>query len=150
LLADDPWRGGTGFGLFVTMGATLSPQLRLGGELSLYGRRNVSERRDVAVGSASAVIRYHPVEASGLYVQGGGGPGFSTLAGGPGLIESGGWALQAGLGYDIRSRSRFTITPYGSVVQVFSAGGEGDNRGIRARGPRNPFYLQVGLGFHWY
>jgi hypothetical protein len=150
LLPDDPWRGGIGFGLFVAVGATLSPQLLVGGELSLYGKRNRSEQRDATIGTASGVMRYYPVTTSGLYVQGGAGPGFSTLAGGPGLIESSGWALQAGLGYDIRSRGRFTITPYGGVVQVFSAGGVGDNRGSPARGPRNPFYVQVGLGLHWY
>jgi hypothetical protein len=150
LIPDDPWRGGTGFGLFVAAGTTLSRQLLVGGELSLYGKRNGSEQRDAAVGALSAVMRYHPATTYGLYLQGGAGLGFSTLAGGPGLIESSGWALQAGLGYDIRSRGRFTVTPYGGIVQVFSAGGVGDNRGRPARGPRNPFYVQVGLGFHWY
>ena len=150
LLTDDPWRGGTGFGLFVAMGTTLSRQLLIGGEVSLYGKRNGSEQRDASVGTVSAVLRYYPVTKSRLYLQGGGGLGFSTLAGGPGLIESGGWALQAGLGYDIRSGGRFTFTPYGQFVQVFSDGGVGDNRGSPARGPRNPFYVQVGIGLHWY
>lgn len=48
------------------------------------------------------------------------------MAGGPGLIESRGWAAQGGVGYDVRLGRRF------------------------ARGPRNPRYLQLGLGFHWY
>jgi len=150
LLPDDPWEGGRGFGLYLSMGGTLSANLLLGGELNLYGRRSTSQKRDATLGALVAVVQYYPADASGLYLKSGAGFGGSIMAGGPGLIESGGWAVQGGAGYHLDLGRRFALTPFANLVQVFSAGSPGENQGVPARGPRNPRYAQVGLGLHWY
>jgi hypothetical protein len=150
LLPDDPWEGGTGFGWYLAMGGTVQPNLLVGGELNMYGKRNSEQQRDATLGGVSAVLQYYPLAASGFYLKGGAGLGVSLLAGGPGLIESGGWLAQGGAGYDVRPGRRFSISPFATVVQVFSEGAEGRNQGVAAVGPRNPRYLQVGIGLHWY
>jgi hypothetical protein len=149
LLLDDPWEGGTGFGLYLAMGGAVRPDLLLGGELNVYGKRNSAQERDATLGALSAVVQFYPLPAAGLFLKAGAGLGGSILAGGPGLIESGGWAVQGGGGYDVRLGRRFALAPFATFVHVFSEGDAGRNQGVPARGPRNPRYVQLGLGFHW-
>jgi hypothetical protein len=150
LLPNDPWEGGSGFGWYLAMGGTLQPNILVGGELNMYGNRNSEQQRDATLGGLSAVLQYYPLPASELYLKGGAGLVASILAGGPGLIESGGWMAQVGAGYDVRSGRRFAISPFATFVQVLSEGAEGRNQGVPAQGPRNPRYLQFGVGLHWY
>ncbi len=150
LLPNDPWEGGSGFGLYLALGRTVSPNLRLGAELNVYGKRNNAQRRDATLAGVSAVAQYHPLPGSGLYLKGGAGIGGSILAGGNGLIQSGGWLAQGGAGYDVFLGRRLALAPFANFVQVFSEGDNGDNQGVPARGPRNPRYVQVGIGAHWY
>jgi hypothetical protein len=150
LLSNDPWEGGSGFGLYLAMGSAVAPNLLLGGELNVYGKRNSAQQRDATLSGLSAMVQFFPLPASGLYLKGGAGLGGSILAGGPGLIQSGGWAAQGGVGYDVRLGQRFALAPFATFVQVFSEGAEGNNRGERGRGPRNPRYVQFGVGLHRY
>ena len=150
LLPDDPWEGGLGFGLYLAMGGTLHANLLLGGEINLYGKRNSSQQRDATLCALAAVLQYYPWAVSPFYLKGGAGFGGSIMAGGPGLIESGGWAAQVGLGHDLRVGRRFAVAPFASLVAVVSEGSAGKNQGSPARGPRNPWYAQFGLGFQWY
>lgn len=151
LLPDDPWNGGLGVGASVAAGSAVLPHLLVGGEFSLYARRSNAQERDATLFAAAALARYYPLGRSGFYLEGGGGAGGSILAGGPGLVESGGWSVQGGAGYDVHpGGGRFALSPFVTFVQVLSAGNVGDNRGAPSRGPRNPSYLQAGLGFHWY
>lgn len=150
LLPDDPWEGGTGFGLYLVLGGAVRPNLLLGGEVNVYGKRSNALQRDATLGGISAVAQLYPLPASGLYLKGGAGLGGSIMAGGPGLIQSGGWTLQGGAGYDVRLGRRFALAPFANFVQVFSEGAEGRNQGESAQGPRNPRYVQVGIGAHWY
>lgn len=150
LLPNDPWEGGTGFGFYLVLGGAVRPNLLLGGAVNVYGKRNNSLQRDATLGGISAVAQFYPLSTAGLYIKGGTGVGGSILAGGPGLIQSGGWLLQGGAGYDVRLGGRFALAPFANFVQLFSAGAEGRNQGVRARGPRNPRYVQIGIGAHWY
>jgi hypothetical protein len=150
LLPDDPWEGGLGSGWYLAMGSGLSANLLLGGELNLYGKRNSSLQRDATLGSLAVVLQYYPLAASGFYLKSGAGFGGSIMAGGPGLIESGGWATQVGVGYDLPIGRRFAVGPFANLVYVFSEGSVGNNQAVPAQGPRNPRYGQLGLGFHWY
>jgi hypothetical protein len=150
LLPDDPWEGGGGFGLYVAMGGTAGANLLVGGELNLYGKRNSAQQRDATLAGLLAVVQFYPVAAPGLYLKGGAGFGSSMMAGGGGLIESGGWAMQGGAGYDVHLRGRFALAPFANVVQIFSQGAMGRDQGAPAQGPRNPRYLQLGIGAGWY
>jgi hypothetical protein len=150
LLPDDPWEGGLGFGLYLAMGGTLHANLLLGGEINLYGKRNSSQQRDATLSALAAVLQYYPLAPAGFYLKGGAGLGGSIMAGGSGLIESGGWAAQVGVGHDFGMRRRFALAPFANLIAVVSEGSTGRNQGVPARGPRNPWYAQFGLGFHWY
>jgi hypothetical protein len=150
LLPDDPWDGGTGFGVYLAMGVAVRTDLLIGGELNVFGKRDNAQQRDATLGGLSVVAQYYPIDASGFYLKGGAGPGGSIMAGGPGLIESGGWAAQVGVGYDLRLRRRFALAPFANFVQLFSEGDPGRNQGESARGPSNPRYAQLGFGFHRY
>jgi hypothetical protein len=146
----DPWEGGSGVGFYLAMGGTPRPNLLVGGELNGYGKRNDAQSRDATLAGAGVVLQYYPLAAGRFYLKGGAGIGGSNLAGGNGLIESTGWTLQAGAGYDVLLGRRFALVPFGNLVQLFSAGEQGQNQGQVVFGPRNPRYVQLGLGFHWY
>jgi hypothetical protein len=150
LLPNDPWEGGAGIGFYLAMGGTPRPNLLVGGEVNGYGKRNESQNRDATLASAGVVAQYYPITTGRFYLKGGAGLGGSNLAGGNGLIESTGWSLQGGAGYDLLLGRRFALVPFAHVVQVFSEGDQGHNQGQVAFGPRNPRYVQYGLGFHWY
>lgn len=150
LAPDDPWRGGTGVSGFFVIGKTLKPRLRLGGEISLWGKRSSSQERDVALFSAAAVVQAYPLRHSRFHVKAGAGPAATSLAGGNGLIEGNGWAVPVGVGYDLHAGSRLSLSPYLSYVKFISVGASGTNHGERAVGPDNPQTIQAGLAFHWY
>jgi hypothetical protein len=150
LLPDDPWAGGPGISFYLAVGGTPRPNLLVGAELNSYVKRNDELGRDATLGNAGVVFQYYPQSTGRLYLKGGAGSGGSLMAGGNGLIESTGWGLQLGGGYDVLTGSRFALAPFGNIVILRSEGDQGQNRGEPAFGPRNPRYLQLGVGFHWY
>jgi hypothetical protein len=129
------------------LAGALRPDLVLGGELNLWVRRDDEQRRDATLALTTLVVQYHPRADIPLYLKTGIGVGASLLAGGNGLLESGGWGGQAGAGYEIRVGSRYAVSPFGNVVVLRSRGAEGRNRGEPAVGPDNPWWRQLGIGF---
>jgi hypothetical protein len=148
--ADDPWDGGVGGSGYLMLGGTLRPNLVLGGELNLWVKRDDEQRRDATLALTSVVVQFHPRANLPLYLKTGLGVGASILAGGNGLLESGGWGGQAGVGYEIGVGSRYAIAPFANVVMLRSRGSEGRNRGVPAVGPDNPRWRQIGIGFSRY
>lgn len=150
LAPDDPWRGGTGVAGFFVIGKTLTPRLRFGGELSVWGKRSSSQERDVALFAAAAILQAYPLPHSALHVKAGAGPAGSSLAGGNGLIQGSGWAVPVGIGYDLHVSPRLSLSPYASYIRFVSVGAAGTNHNERAIGPDSPQTFQAGLAFHWY
>jgi hypothetical protein len=151
LVDNDPWDGGTGVGFYLAMGGTPRPNLLVGGEINGYGRRNDAQNREATLSMAGVVVQFYPAPASRLFLKGNAGFGGYRLAGaGDSVIEGQGWALQAGVGYDLLLTRRFALVPHVNVVQVFAESAEGRNQGQAVFGPENPRYLQFGLGFQWY
>lgn len=149
---NDPWNGGNGPSGYFAAGGTLSPTVLIGGELSVWARikRSEGQQRDATLYLLALVAQYYPSRTSGLFIRGGAGVGGSTLAGGPGLVESGGWGLRAGAGYDLFVGESWALTPFVGYVGLFSQGAAGRNRGEAVEGPDDPSYLQAGLGIVWY
>lgn len=121
------------------LGTTMSDQLLLGVESSAWTKEETGARMTHA--NLSAMVQFYPVATNGFFVRG--GLGVSRLevsASGPGLSLSAGQTglgLTAGLGYDVRVGSNFSISPYGTW-------GWGDFDG----GSANTF--QLGLGVTWH
>jgi hypothetical protein len=170
LAAGDAWEGGTGLGMYIAAGGTPRPNLLVGGEINGYYRESSStlgaetREREMVFATLSVVAQYYPVRDSRLFLKGAAGFGTYALLDRhrqPGwsqsrelvlenTIESPGWALQAGVGYDLLLTRRFALVPFANVVQVFAEGVEGSVFDEVVVGPSNPRYLQFGLGFQWY
>jgi hypothetical protein len=109
----------------IYLGGTLNPQLLLGGEVSGWTKEEDGGRRTHS--NLSASVQFYPSATSGFFVRSGIGgssveieftSGNSTLT-----ISDEGFGATAGLGYDIRVGSNFSVTPYatfayGSVAET--------------------------------
>jgi hypothetical protein len=149
----DPWYGGRGGSGYLAAGAALRPNLLIGGEFNLWSRRLEARGTDATLGLLSFVTQYYPLPNSpvgNLYGKAGLGAGLSVLSGGDGKIEGGGWGVQLGAGYDIFLGGRLALSPFANFVQILAPGAAGENQGSFVVGPRNPRYVQFGLGLAWY
>jgi hypothetical protein len=166
LAAGDAWEGGTGLGMYIAAGGTPRPNLLVGGEINGYYRESSSgailQEREMVFATASVVSQWYPWRDAPIFLKGGAGfasyqlidRSHSSVWGDrlvyETTIESPGWALQAGVGYDLLLTRRFALVPFANVVQVFAEGVEGSVFDEVVVGPSNPRYLQFGLGFQWY
>jgi opacity protein-like surface antigen len=141
----DRQNGGTGY-LFI--GGTVSPQLTIGGELNGWAKS--SDDEDDSIGSLMAVAHYYPLPTNGLFVLGGAGVTGMELKDKilNDKLESAGFGLEVGGGYDWRVARNFSLTPYVQYVHAFGAEAKlnGTNLGENA----NPNFVQFGLGFTWH
>jgi hypothetical protein len=146
----DPWRGGLGSGVKVSVGGALSQQLLLGGEISVTDVSNGT--RAANTGSILFIARYYPGAFEGFHVEGGMGPSVFSLGGGGGSVEATGFSIQGGLGYDFRLGRRFALTPYASAARTMVQ--QGSLKSDGSAGPvtrlNNKVLTHFGLGFHWY
>jgi hypothetical protein len=111
----------TGAAALIHLGGTLSPRLLLGADISGWSKSvedsGGGEAR-LTHANLTAALQFYPSAAGGFWLKG--GIGTSTLraeASGGGVTISGdetGFGLTAGLGYDIRLGTNFSLTPYGS------------------------------------
>ena len=150
LFENDPWDGGLGVSGFFGIGRAFTPRILAGAELHLWARRNGSLNRDATLLSIGIGGRFYPAETLNLYLTTGLGLGYSIMAGGNGLIESPGFAVGIGAGYDVRLSSAFGLSPFARYVQIIGEGGTGSNQDLPARGPDHPGFFQFGLALMRY
>lgn len=123
----------------LNLGGALSDQLLLGVLSSGWTKEEGGAR--LTHGNVSAMLQYYPSLTSGLYLRG--GVGLSTLevsTSGGGLTFSGsesGLGVSAGLGYDFRTGSNFSVSPYGVFQWGDFDGGSANT-------------IQIGLGVQWH
>lgn len=128
--------GGAGH---LKLGGAVSPQLLVGGESNAWTKEEGGARLTQA--NLSAIAQFYPSATSGFFLKGGlglsrlevsgSGGGFSFSA-----TESG-LGLTAGLGYDIRLGTNFSLVPYGMFAWGSFDGGTANNG-------------QLGLGVTWH
>jgi len=114
----------------VRAGATLSPRLRVGGELNIWTRHSTQSGSGLtqASGNASATIYYYPSPSPSrsLFLKGGLGLAFgrfqSTIGG---KSSATGFGAVVGVGYDVRAGSHVALTP---TINLLS-GLDGDQSG---------------------
>lgn len=126
----------SGFSGYLKLGGTVNEKLLLGFESNGW----VKDQNGVTLsqGNASAVAYVYPTPDSGFFVKG--GFGLSTLdlsVSGFGNASDTGFGVIAGLGYDARVGTNFSLTPYGNFVYGSFDGGS-----------TNVF--QAGLGLTWH
>jgi hypothetical protein len=148
--ASDPWRGGFGSGGFLAMGGAVSPQLLLGGETAVASV--IGENRDASIASLLFLVKYYPAIYEGFHVSGAMGPTVFLLEGNGSSVEASGFAVRAGVGYDLAMGRRFAITPYANIARTMVQQGSLSVSG--AAGPvtklENKMVAQFGVSFNWY
>lgn len=121
------------------LGGTLNQQVLLGVESSAWTKNYDAGRLTHA--TVAFVGQFYPTPESGFFLQG--GVGVSELrveASGFGLnfaATDRGFGATAGLGYDARLGSNFSLTPYGLYTWGNFDGGNAD-------------HFQLGLGVTWH
>ena len=130
----------SGFAGHLKLGGTVSPQLLLGAESSVWTKEMEGGVRFTHA-NLSALAQFYPSVAAGFFLRG--GIGISTLEvsasdGGVSVSASDtGLGLSAGLGYDIRVGQNFSISPYGTFDWGNFDGGSANN-------------FQLGIGVTWH
>lgn len=131
---------------FLKMGATLRPNLLLGGEVNAWRKR--SSGITETLGNLSVALYVYPWTSLGFFIKGGGGLS-SYIASGPGPDLTGtGWGLLAGIGYDLRVGRNISITPvtnfyYGQLGSLVLAGTP-----VKSGWKQNIVDAGIGITFH--
>jgi hypothetical protein len=130
----------TGGAAFLKLGGTLSPTLLLGGESNAWAR-NFEGGTTLSHASVAAVLQFYPSATSGFFLKGGVGVSVLEVSGaGSGFSFSArdeGLGVTAGLGFDIRLGSNFSLSPYSNFVWGDHESGSVNN-------------VQFGLGVIWH
>ncbi len=121
------------------LGGTLRPNLLVGADISGWTKEEGGAR--VTHSNVVAALQFYPSTTGGFFLKGGigvsrleasaSGGGFSFSASDDGL------GLSAGLGYDIRLGSNFSLSPYGGFAWGNFEGGSAN-------------HVQLGLGVTWH
>lgn len=133
---DERETGGAGH---LKLGGAVSPTLLIGGESIVWTKEEGGAR--ITHANVGAFAQFYPSAANGFFLKG--GVGFSRLevsASGGGFSFSAsesGLGLTAGLGYDFRLGTNFSLSPYMSLAWGDFEGGSA-NHG------------QLGLGVTWH
>jgi hypothetical protein len=157
--AGDPWKGGAGWGGYVAAGGVYRTNMLLGLELNFYSRDSSPSEREAVLASLAMTMQYYPQPGSRLFVKGGAGVGMYSLVDSYYVhsflgttssgLESFGFAVQAGVGYEHMVRRNIALVPFANVVQLL-ARGERDPLTGAASAPSHPRHVQLGLGVQWY
>jgi opacity protein-like surface antigen len=138
-----------GAGGYLRLGRYFRPDLFVGVEASLHTLPLGYNRFDAK--SLSGTLQWYPAARNGFYIKG--TLGVARLVYRDNEDEdTRRYTLTAptlgmGIGYDIRTRFRFLLTPFAGVTRTASADYK---RNGETRGSASTTAVQVGLGFTWY
>ena len=137
--------------MYLRLGGAVRPNLILGGEINGWSKtvKDPNDESTVTVATLNAIAQWYPATTAGFYLSGGLGagslrstdrvPGFATAT-----DRTTGLGYQFGLGYDIRVRSNFSITPYANFFGTSGAKFENSQEKIDGNA------AQIGLGLTWH
>jgi len=131
-----------GLATFLKLGASLRPNLRLGGELNLWMKHASGLTQEM--GNLSAALYWYP-GGGAAFAKGGAGLALTHFSGGAGNpAGSTGFGVVAGAGYDWRLARHVSLTP---VVNLYLGwtGEEKQGGAVIGRGLRHAI-LDAGLG----
>ncbi|HXY19904.1 MAG TPA: hypothetical protein VEH83_07905 [Gemmatimonadales bacterium] len=127
------------------MGGTPSRQLLIGGELNAWGRNTSGV--DEAVGDMSAVVLFYPSLTTPVFLKGGLGVAVYSLNTSP-KVESEGLGVSIGVGADLYTGRRFSLTPFATFMTAISGNLKvgGADTGVAVK----PNLLELGLTATWH
>ena len=127
------------------MGGTPGPRLLVGGELNAWGRSEAGANE--TVGDMSAVVLWYPIRTSGLFFKGGLGVAVYSLDGSP-KVESEGLGVSVGVGIDLYTGRKFSLTPFVTAMTGISGNLKvgGTDTGFAVR----PNLFEVGVTATWH
>jgi hypothetical protein len=135
--------GGTGW---VTLGGTLSPKVRLAGDIQGF---SPNDNSDFTMGTSTVAVLFYPSANGNFFLKGGVGAAEVSFKG-PGPDGNGiGFGSVLGAGYDIMVGKRVSITPQFTIF----GGQTGDVEDSDGNAIRNDVHfgiatLSVGIVFH--
>jgi len=127
------------------MGGTTTRRLLIGGELNAWGRNELGV--DQAVGDMSAVVLWYPSETTPVFLKGGLGVAVYSANSSP-KVESSGLGVSVGLGIDLYTGRKFSITPFVTAMSAISGTVKvgGTDTGVSYR----PNLIEVGVTATWH
>jgi len=129
----------------IRMGGTPSPQLLVGGELNAWGRTVLGANE--AIGDMSAVVLWYPSRTTPVFLKGGLGVAVYSLDTSP-KVESDGLGVSVGVGIDLYTGRKFSITPFVTAMSAISGNVKvgGTDTGMSYR----PNLFEVGVTATWH
>jgi hypothetical protein len=137
--------------LYLRLGGAVRPNLIVGGETNGWSKttEDQGDKAIVTVVTINAIAQWYPETTGGFFIDGGLGVGSMNVeVKAPGLPtlsdKTTGLGYQVGVGYDVRVRKNFSLTPYATYFGT--AGGKTENTDAKI----DANVIQVGLGFTWH
>ena len=115
-------------------GGTLSQRLLIGGEVN--GFTKSENDATLTVTHFGPVMQFYPSAQGGFFLKGGLGLATVEVEVGSFSVESNGFGLTLGLGFDARVGRNFALTPYFDILASNYDGGDLNQ-------------VAIGLGFTW-
>lgn len=109
-------QGGRDGGLsgYLRLGATVSPQVLIGGETTVWYHSEAAV--DYLLGSVQAVLYLYPVKRSGFYLKTGFGLAQYSAKDAQDEVSTQALAGQIGVGYELAINSGLSIVPYANFL----------------------------------
>lgn len=135
---------------YLRIGGAVRPDIILAGQVDAWTKRQ--NGATLTVGTVDFIVQWYPAVAGGVFVSGGVGVGSinTSVETGAGTLSNSksGIGYNAGLGYDIRLKRNFSVTPFATYFAT-SAGNSGSLYGgggtkIDAK------VFHFGIGFTWH
>lgn len=114
-------RGGRDGGLsgYLRLGATITPQVLIGGETTIWYHTQNSV--DYLLGSVQAVVYLYPVKKSGFYLKSGFGLAQYSAKDKTDKLSTQALAVQVGVGYEVAIGNSMSIVPYANLIGTSAA-----------------------------
>ena len=137
-------RGGRDGGLsgYLRLGATVSPQVLIGGETTIWYHSEAAV--DYLLGSVQAVLYIYPAKKSGFYLKTGFGMAQYSAKDSQDKVSTQALAGQIGVGYEVAINSGLSIVPYANFLG--SSGADLKFNSTVSSLSANTSLIQVGVG----
>jgi hypothetical protein len=127
---------------YLRLGATVTPQLLLGGETTVWYHTAASV--DYLLGSIQAVMYLYPLKKSGFYLKTGFGLAQYSAKDDQDKVSTQALAGQIGVGYEVAINSGISLVPYANFLG--SSGADLKFNSTVSSLSANTSLIQVGVG----
>jgi hypothetical protein len=104
---------------YLRLGATITPQLLIGGETTVW--YHTASSVDYLLGSVQAVLYLYPAKRSGFYLKTGLGMAQYSAKDSADKLSTQALAAQVGVGYEVAIGTSMSIVPYANLLATSAA-----------------------------